>query len=881
MTAVDVAEDRNGMLWIATSNGVSLFNGKNIKQYRLPKSAQGFANRCFDIDIDRDGNVWVGTIVGVYRLMRYENEFVRMAEHIDNVESLVCAGEHVYVGNRSGLFRIGYDGSVKQIDFSKGQMNANNSVRNIHNDGDSVIWFTTRNDIYRQDLVGGQIARLPLQTPSGLSKIDKWGNSLYVGSKNNGLFKMDVATGKWEKIEGVGSVVTSLKVYGNTLFVGTDGSGAYEMDLNTDQVTAHYGMEEKGERQLPSNAVYGFGQNRHGCRWFGMFHKGFSYQYYTYPLFKTYSCGSFDSHGIHVSAHYSHGYTRLICTTDGFYITDEKAKTTTFHSTAQWGMRLTKHALWYNGYYYLGSYDTGLLRYNEKTGVTSRMPNCHKLDYATIGGLTISPEGKLWITTSEGIFIIDENDNIQNLNENNSKLPMGVKNTYFDTNGNGWMGTMHGLCIYLNNEKTIKDSEFPHGFFNTIPNLKTTGKGDEIVAWNMTRLFSTNATMSNFSEIRLPEGIVNESCEDVLPIGVGLYWLISERGLFHWNNKTRQVVHYGAYAGLTGNRISIHTLSLDNDNRLWVGTSNGLKYLDTSAASLEKGVVGSHVVADLVQVGDRMMATGETMEVNDKCELSVPWNLLPSRLLMTLAIADMSANKGRVYEYRLDNNDDWTIVFDDQSIALDRLSLGSHRLEVRLAGFASTATTFNIMVSPNVLFYFELALLAISAALFFYWRRWRKRTKVLLHEHTVTEQALIEEMEYATVKKEKENKDKYEKVKVADKELETLYARMNKYVAEKRPYLDKELKMSDIASVLCVSPSQLSQVFSMYVKESYYDYINRYRLEEFKRLVAEGNHKHYTVAALSEQCGFKRTSFFSTFRKMEGMTPTEWIQKYH
>ena len=122
-------------------------------------------------------------------------------------------------------------------------------------------------------------------------------------------------------------------------------------------------------------------------------------------------------------------------------------------------------------------------------------------------------------------------------------------------------------------------------------------------------------------------------------------------------------------------------------------------------------------------------------------------------------------------------------------------------------------------------------------------------------------------------------KPKYEKARIDEKEMERLFLRMDKYVSEAKPYLNKELKMSDIASTLGVSASQLSQVFSLHVKEPYYDYINAYRLEEFKRLVAEGLHKQFTVAALSEQCGFKKTSFFSTFRKVEGMTPTEWIQK--
>ena len=60
---------------------------------------------------------------------------------------------------------------------------------------------------------------------------------------------------------------------------------------------------------------------------------------------------------------------------------------------------------------------------------------------------------------------------------------------------------------------------------------------------------------------------------------------------------------------------------------------------------------------------------------------------------------------------------------------------------------------------------------------------------------------------------------------------------------------------------------------------NYYEYINRYRLEEFKRQVDEGACSKYTITALSERCGFKKSSFFSTFRKVEGMTPTEYLRR--
>ena len=120
---------------------------------------------------------------------------------------------------------------------------------------------------------------------------------------------------------------------------------------------------------------------------------------------------------------------------------------------------------------------------------------------------------------------------------------------------------------------------------------------------------------------------------------------------------------------------------------------------------------------------------------------------------------------------------------------------------------------------------------------------------------------------------------KYARVKVDEKEFADIVERMKAYIEEKQCYTNPDLKMSDLAEVLGLSSSKLSQVFSLYVKENYYEFINRYRLEEFKRLIAEGEYKKYTLTALSEKCGFKKSSFFSTFRRVEGMTPTEYLKK--
>jgi AraC-like DNA-binding protein len=59
---------------------------------------------------------------------------------------------------------------------------------------------------------------------------------------------------------------------------------------------------------------------------------------------------------------------------------------------------------------------------------------------------------------------------------------------------------------------------------------------------------------------------------------------------------------------------------------------------------------------------------------------------------------------------------------------------------------------------------------------------------------------------------------------------------------------------------------------------NFYDFVNRYRLEEFKRRSREDRYADLPAITLAEQCGFKKTTFFAAFRKFEGCTPGEWAE---
>ena len=313
---------------------------------------------------------------------------------------------------------------------------------------------------------------------------------------------------------------------------------------------------------------------------------------------------------------------------------------------------------------------------------------------------------------------------------------------------------------------------------------------------------------------------------------------------------------------------------------LVVATSQGLFLTTLDSLATWKKDTRYQVRLFDIRRGSDLLPMEEEYLANEEHTIRLKWNMTSQVLQAELILPDYSKQTGRLYEYRLGGGD-WQLVEDGDPIDVRRLLIGQHRLEVRLAGAEGTASVYTITVVPSFWAIFELILLVLSLGALWLWWRYRKYTKEVISEHQLTETALLEEMEELQQAQEESTAEaqKYQKVKVDEEECSAIVKRMKEYLDRERVYKNADLKMKDLADVLHLSAPKLSQVFNLYLGQNYYDFINDYRLTEFKRLIDEGEYKRYTITALSEQCGFKKSNFFSTFRKVEGVTPAEYLKK--
>ncbi|MBY0434609.1 MAG: helix-turn-helix domain-containing protein [Cyclobacteriaceae bacterium] len=106
---------------------------------------------------------------------------------------------------------------------------------------------------------------------------------------------------------------------------------------------------------------------------------------------------------------------------------------------------------------------------------------------------------------------------------------------------------------------------------------------------------------------------------------------------------------------------------------------------------------------------------------------------------------------------------------------------------------------------------------------------------------------------------------------------EELIGKLLDYMTNKKPYLDSELTLSSLAKDLNISRSQLSLLINEGIGDNFYDFVNKYRVEEVKRLMIDPQVKNYNLLGIALEAGFKSKSTFNLiFKRFTGLTPTEY-----
>lgn len=108
-------------------------------------------------------------------------------------------------------------------------------------------------------------------------------------------------------------------------------------------------------------------------------------------------------------------------------------------------------------------------------------------------------------------------------------------------------------------------------------------------------------------------------------------------------------------------------------------------------------------------------------------------------------------------------------------------------------------------------------------------------------------------------------------------EREEIVKKAIAFMNTSKPYLKPELTLDELSAMLSLKPRALSQAINDIQKQNFFDFVNRYRIEEATRLLTDPVDKKVTVLEILYEVGFNSKSSFNTlFKKYTGFTPTEY-----
>ena len=101
------------------------------------------------------------------------------------------------------------------------------------------------------------------------------------------------------------------------------------------------------------------------------------------------------------------------------------------------------------------------------------------------------------------------------------------------------------------------------------------------------------------------------------------------------------------------------------------------------------------------------------------------------------------------------------------------------------------------------------------------------------------------------------------------------------FMVKNKPYLEPELTLDQLATRLTLRPRVFSQVINEGLQQNFFEFINRYRIEDAKRLLTNPADKKITVLEVLYEVGFNSKSSFNTlFKRHTGLTPSAFKKKF-
>ena len=520
---LDIVQGPYGFIWIATTNGLCRYDGFNLVTYPHSNSEiySLSGNRTLSLCFTTDSLLLVGTEGSGLNIYSTEYNNFKSYKHAPDQDSTISSNVvfeifqsgsgQIWLGTDHGfdeLIQEGRNVSFKNIVFD------DLVVKQMLEINPNVLWLATNHGIYEYDIRSGHYEVLfPDLIFNAVLRLNE--REILLGSYS-GLFLWN---GKALKLVNSSPVLSMVKDSESNLWVGTNGEGLLKMKIPTFQFIK-FKSNKSNPASLSHNELNSLYIDLSGMLWIGTLGGGVNKLNLRAKKFELYQNAPWQQNSI------------------------SSDQVITFYEDEH-------RLLW------IGLRGGGINVLDRKT---SKMRHLNKskndrLHKANVSAFFKDKNGKLWIGTWHGLYILDQKDQANVLNgetiEYNVLLPdISIEKIIEDYDSHLWFSTTNGLVEYVPGVDDFYNGGFVHYYHDK---------------------FNPNTLSDDFIRDIYAEP---EAVDGTKVIWVGTRNGLNRMSFRRGGVKITRIFHDPAdRASLPGNFISV--IHADRKGKLWISALGG------------------------------------------------------------------------------------------------------------------------------------------------------------------------------------------------------------------------------------------------------------------------------------------------------------------